>query len=318
MAVKKTTILNYARKIGYTNKLHAKLSEEQKEKIVNEYNNKTSVELAKLYGVSRGQITKLWYDNNLIGKDRHTYPFNYNYFEEIDSPDKAYFLGFLAADGNVFRKDSKNTQSIVKLSLKSDDKYILDVFNYYLDSKKPLHITEKQNTNYISYIYSLELVSDKIAQDLEKYNIIPHKTYEYEMIQLKDELMSHYFRGYFDGDGSISICNNKIHSPSQYNISICGFIHNLEKMKKYLESKNIQSIIVIEKRKSKNNKYDLPFGNLIFCNINEKYKFLKYIYQNKQDIYLHRKEYRANCFFNAIEQNYSNKQKIYANIMMPS
>ena len=29
---------------------------------------------------------------------------------------------------------------------------------------------------------------------------------------------------------------------------------------------------------------------------------------------LHRKEYKANCFFNAIERNYSNRQKIYTNI----
>lgn len=69
-----------------------------------QYNFKTSVELAKEYNVSRGQITKLWHDNNLIGKYRNIYPFDYKYFEKIDSYDKAYFLGFLAADGNVSQR----------------------------------------------------------------------------------------------------------------------------------------------------------------------------------------------------------------------
>ena len=310
----KETILKYAKSINYINKKQGKLTDEQKKEIVGEYKNATSVELAERYNVSRGQITKVWYDNNLIGKDRHYYPLNYNYFENIDSSDKAYFLGFLAADGNVTHRNYGNAQSIMRLSLKSEDKYILDIFNFYLNSEKPLYKSKRQNSNYTSYIYTLEIVSDKIAHDLEKYNIVPYKTYKYEMVELKNEFMPHYFRGYFDGDGSISIRNNKIHSPSQYSINICGFIHNLEKMKKYLETQNIKSTIIIENRPSKNNKYDLPFGNLVFCNINEKYKFLKYIYQNKQDIYLHRKEYKANCFFNAIERNYSNRQKIYTNI----
>ena len=109
------------------------------------------------------------------------------------------------------------------------------------------------------------------------------------------------------------------HTPSQYNISICGFEHNLLLMKDYLYNKvGINSIIVLDKRDSKKNKYNLPFGNLILPNINEKYKFLRYIYKDRRDIYLSRKQYLSECFINAIEQNYSNKQNKYNNILMPS
>ena len=171
----------------------------------------------------------------------------------------------------------------------------------------------------MNYMYTLELVSNKMAEDLKKYNIIPYKTYNYEMILLEDKYMSHYFRGYFDGDGSISCTNNMFHTPSQYNISICGFEHNLLLMKDYLYNKvGINSIIVLDKRDNKKNKYNLPFGNLILPNINEKYKFLRYIYKDRRDIYLSRKQYLSECFINAIEQNYSNKQNKYNNILMPS
>lgn len=312
----KSTILKYAKKIGYKNQF-GKLNDVQKEEIISQYNSKTSTELAQIYGVSRGQITKIWYDNNLYGKDTHTYPFDYNYFEKIDSNDKAYFLGFLASDGNVFRRENRNTQAIIKLSLQKEDKKILEIFKMYLDSKQPLYVTERKSS-YINYMYTLELVSNKMADDLEKYNITQHKTYKYDMVELDDEFMPHFFRGYFDGDGSINCANNMFHSPSKYNISISGFEHNLLKMKNYLSYIGINSVVVLDKRKDKCNKYNLPFGSLVFVNINDKYNFIQYIYENRGDIYLHRKRYLAECFLNAVEQNYSNKQKIYDNIKMPS
>lgn len=67
----KTSILNHAKKIGFNpNEIdrNYKLSNRQKQEIINSYNIKTSTELAKEYGVSRGMITKLWYDADLNGK----------------------------------------------------------------------------------------------------------------------------------------------------------------------------------------------------------------------------------------------------------
>ena len=67
----KTSVLNHAKVIGYdvnSNKNY-KLSQQDKKEIIAAYNNMTSTELAKKYSVSRGMITKLWYDNNLSGKE---------------------------------------------------------------------------------------------------------------------------------------------------------------------------------------------------------------------------------------------------------
>lgn len=65
-----TAILNYAKKINYdinSNKNY-KLTEMQKKEIVAAYNFKSSTKLSKIYNVSRGMITKLWYDAGLIEK----------------------------------------------------------------------------------------------------------------------------------------------------------------------------------------------------------------------------------------------------------
>lgn len=66
----KTSVLNHAKEIGYdvnSNKEY-KLSEQDKEDIIKAYFTSSSTELAKKYNVSRGMITKLWYDANLNGK----------------------------------------------------------------------------------------------------------------------------------------------------------------------------------------------------------------------------------------------------------
>ncbi len=66
----KSSILNHAKKIGYdvNNNKEYKLSDEDKKYIIESYNKETSSALAKKFNVSRGMITKLWYDNNLKGK----------------------------------------------------------------------------------------------------------------------------------------------------------------------------------------------------------------------------------------------------------
>ena len=66
----KGSVLNHAKKIGYdvnSNKKY-KLSKKDKQYILKSYTTMTSTELAAKFNVSRGMITKLWYDNDLIGK----------------------------------------------------------------------------------------------------------------------------------------------------------------------------------------------------------------------------------------------------------
>lgn len=66
----KSSVLNHAKKIGYDTKSNKeyKLSEIDKQNIIAAYSTSSSTELAKQYNVSRGMITKLWYDANLKGK----------------------------------------------------------------------------------------------------------------------------------------------------------------------------------------------------------------------------------------------------------
>ena len=59
-----------------------------------------------------------------------------NYFNLIDTEEKAYWLGFLYADGYVRMKDSRSGQLKLKLSSKDRDHIIL--FNKCLSSNYPI------------------------------------------------------------------------------------------------------------------------------------------------------------------------------------
>ena len=64
---------------------------------------------------------------NMDSRSRRKYNFNYNYFENIDTPNKAYYLGWALTDGNV-----SNTQ--YRIRLQKEDIDILEKFSKDINS----------------------------------------------------------------------------------------------------------------------------------------------------------------------------------------
>lgn len=123
-----------------------------------------------------------------------------NYFSTIDSPEKAYWLGFLFTDGSV---DHYRTTGRIRLQLQERDLEILEKF------KEDLHIDSKiiYDKRPNSTCCSVEFVDEQIFNDLAKYGIIPNKTYNVDRIpydKIPKEYLSAYALGLFDGDGSLS------------------------------------------------------------------------------------------------------------------
>lgn len=293
----KKTIIRYAKEIGYDYTPKPFINNDQVKEIESLYGIRSGKQLAQKYGVSIPRIHQIWMKAGLKGHRSYVYNFDqHNYFETIDSHDKAYFLGFLAADGCVYkRKNKQEAQAFIKLTLQLEDRDILETFKKYLHLEKPLAINKKKPSA------SLQIISNKMGNDLEKYNIVPAKTYAYEMIELPQQMMGHFFRGYFDGDGSIAIYDNRSDIPSSYVVSISGFKHNLQKMSSYLKNKGIYLSFLEDKR---NHKYrsNLQFGDIRSSNIEQTYRFLKYIYEDCGDTFLSRKKEKADAFFKLMEQ----------------
>ena len=127
-----------------------------------------------------------------------------NYFSVIDSPEKAYWLGFLFTDGSV---DHYKTTGRIRLQLQEKDKEILEKYKEDLGLDCKIIYDIRPN----STCCSVEFTDEQIYNDLAKYGIIPRKTYEIEHIpyeKIPKEYWSSYALGLFDGDGGLSYSEN--------------------------------------------------------------------------------------------------------------
>lgn len=113
---------------------------------------------------------------------------NQDYFENIDSPSKAYFLGLLYADGGYLKKASKNGRIDLSLSLelKKEDSYIIEEFKKQLESSLPVKEIIKDETmisNGKEYSFTknncyFRIGSKKLISDLISWGCVENKTKE--------------------------------------------------------------------------------------------------------------------------------------------
>ena len=124
---------------------------------------------------------------------------NHDYFSEENIkkyPERLVIVGFIAADGCVSILGTGQKRLVFNICQK--DKMALDIINKKL-SNRLRHLSFNKTTK----SYTITFTSDKICADLERYNIVPHKTATYDLPQLENQQMSYFLRGYFYGDGCI-------------------------------------------------------------------------------------------------------------------
>ena len=140
-------------------------------------------------------------DPKLLAK--YDYSFAEQAFHNIDTEEKAYWLGFLYADGSM---DENKHQ--VSLSLKEADKAAVENFRHFLHlDAKPLHRKTKTMHGDIFTSYEFAANNRKLFDDLIACGCVPRKTFEICFPStdiVPAHLRSHFVRGYFDGDGSVT------------------------------------------------------------------------------------------------------------------
>lgn len=116
--VNRKAILSFAKQIGYQNtNMGVKITEKIKPYLREQYYYKSSTELSKELNISASTIAGFWRREGLKGKKRRVYHYNEHYFQNIDAPEKAYWLGFLAADGCICHNFQINTLHAVNVSI---------------------------------------------------------------------------------------------------------------------------------------------------------------------------------------------------------
>lgn len=174
-----------------------KLNKIEENKIIEKYINgeKTSY-IAKQFNINIRTICSIRKKYGI--KNRQRLPsFGYrndNYFEKINTKEKAYFLGLIVADGSIGK-----SFYTTRIELKKEDSYILEKLSniIYKENKVKLSKNKKYST--------LKIGSKKIFNDLARLNIHPKKSFNADpnLSAFNDELMKSFILGVFDGDGSI-------------------------------------------------------------------------------------------------------------------
>lgn len=187
------------------------LSATEKCRICELYNSGLStVTIGKMYGVNNKPIAVVLEEFGIRRSQKRfvrKYKVDEEYFDVIDTANKAYVVGFLSADG--CNMPSKST---ISMSLEESDKEILEEIRQDMKNEHPLEFIDYSKKHDFGYRYKnqyrLLIFSAHMCDTLRQIGVVQNKSLKLEFSQhIPVELVSHYIRGVFDGDGSIGVKN---------------------------------------------------------------------------------------------------------------
>ena len=138
-----------------------------------------------------------------------------NFFEVIDTEEKAYFLGFIMADGCVINNKEKY-RYLLTIKIHPKDKEILEKFIEVIKGEMVVTMDKKRE------ICQIHISGKKIVSDLERLGCVENKTKTLVYPNLPKELERHFLRGYFDGDGCVRVKEDKRDNTKRGDVRIIG------------------------------------------------------------------------------------------------
>ena len=267
-----------------------KINIDEHNKIINMYNSGMSIQkIADKYLVSSSVIRNILIKYNVETRDNshkgRKYTLDENYFDRVDSYNKAYILGLLYADGCNYTKSNH-----VFIELQERDKKILEDINKELGSDRPLLYNDlhSKNENWQS-TYRLSFVNKHMSSVLSELGLVANKSLILEFPQWLDEsLYPHFLRGYMDGDGHLEIESKNKFLTCVGTKMFCESIKDI--CKKILDiDVSIHNI---------SSKKDSVTKIIYICGKTKIKMFLDYIY-NDAELYIERKykSYKSFCEF---------------------
>jgi len=170
----------------------------------------SSHKLGREYYVRPKQILDLLVQNGIQrrkdGEGNRKWAVDESFFDVLDTEEKAYWLGFLFADGSIHQggttRRGKDPWCLL-INLAAKDREILERLKLSLKSTYPVTVIAKSKHPTVT----LRVASAKLCASLVKHGCVPRKTQEELHIPeaLPRDLIPHFIRGYFDGDGYVGI-----------------------------------------------------------------------------------------------------------------
>ena len=213
----------------------------------------TNKEIANKYNCSELCVNRNMHRYGFLRKE---IDFNINFFETIDTEAKAYWLGYISADGCIGMDNN-----CYRVEITSKDIEHLEKWHRDIDSNHEIHIS------YEKYGKSIHC-SEKMYHDILKYGITERKslTLEINFNLIPQSLIHHFIRGNFDGDGTICF-ENKKNIRKQVVVVFLGTQHLISNIQKILNIKNkIRKIENIYSLSVSGNKKTMTILNWMYNN----------------------------------------------------
>lgn len=144
------------------------------------------------------------------------YTLNERYFEQIDTEEKAYWLGFITADGCVYKNQ-------ITLGLKGADIGHVEKFAAAVGTNKPVKLSTRKLKDKTYWLARITICSKEMTSDLAAKGVKPQKSLIAEAWNGPDNLIKHYWRGVVDGDGWVSEIGSS-NRKNLYAVGLCGSI----------------------------------------------------------------------------------------------
>lgn len=159
------------------------------------------------------------------GQKSKTCP-NQDYFKNIDTPEKAYIIGFLASDGTI---NTSHKSYFARIAVKYTDVDILEKIKEVMNITSKITYSEEEVTfpqggTTIAKMSKLNFYGKELIGDLISYGLTPNKTLNLKIDykRIPDEFIRDYLRGLWDGDGCFGIYDKKANSSRTYEVGYIG------------------------------------------------------------------------------------------------
>lgn len=214
-----------------------------------------------------------------------SYTFNKSFFKTIDNEQKAYWLGFIAADGNV-GSDKKGKARYLAIGIKESDRHHLELFKSVINATHPIKTVTCTNKGKKHKLSKITICSIGLADDLMFHGVKPRKSYDYKFPStIPNNLLRHYIRGHFDGDGSWHLQKGKY--PCFSMVGHSDFIKSLQLH--LIEACDLSKNKIIETNK--------PYTmRVLYTGGKQCKKIFDYMY-NRSKIYLKRKKNKVENYW---------------------
>lgn len=223
-------------------------------------------EIAKREGISKSTLTyrakKLGY---ILSKRRNE--LDEQYFNNIDTDLKAYFLGFIMADGCVSKTCHINkTPNRLAINISYKDRIILEKLKEELKTTYKIYdYIPHQQTYGFNEMCRLAINSSTLCKSLEQYGIVERKTGKECVPKINSKFIPSFIRGFLDGDGTIT----------NGNIGFCSSFNMIQSLKDIFLSWGMTGSLNIIKDKRHHNIY-----SLFICKKEDKQIFCDKVYKD--------------------------------------